>query len=132
MKPPIKVVMLPAKDQTYQIKEGEWEVEYEIQVKANTDISQYKNWTTVSPLLACGLTGIERKSILKLNQDNTIDITPVENKTVSLGRFYSEKDVHNLLIKHQSDYRNHVRKTNDWSMDILKWIKENLNGFSIS
>jgi|TARA_R110000851_G_scaffold56073_7_gene131248 hypothetical protein len=60
--------------------DGEWEVEYEIQVRANTGISQYENWTTVSSLLAYGLTGVERKNILKLNQDNEVTITSVEEK----------------------------------------------------
>ena len=35
--------------------------------------------------------------------------------------------LYKILIKHQSDYRSHVRKTNDWSMDIDKWIELNID-----
>jgi hypothetical protein len=55
-----------------------------------------------------------------LNKNNNVKITSVEKK------IYSEEEIENLLIKHQSDYRSHVRKTNDWSMDISGWIKKNL------
>lgn len=34
--------------------------------------------------------------------------------------------LYKILIKHQYDYRSHVRKTNDWSMDIDKWIELNI------
>ena len=40
--------------------------------------------------------------------------------------------LYKILIKHQSDYRSHVRKTNDWSMDIDKWIKLNVGTIDLS
>ena len=39
-------------------------------------------------------------------------------------RSYSEKEVYNLLLKHQSDYRSHVRNSNDWSFNITKWFEQ--------
>lgn len=43
-----------------------------------------------------------------------------------LEKTYSKEELEKLLIKHQSDYRSHVRKTNGWSMDIVNWINQNL------
>lgn len=40
--------------------------------------------------------------------------------------------LYKILIKHQSDYRSHVRKTNDWSMDIDKWIELNVGTIDLS
>lgn len=40
--------------------------------------------------------------------------------------------LYNIIIKHQSDYRSHVRKTNDWSMDIDKWIELNVGTIDLS
>jgi hypothetical protein len=71
---------------------GDYVVEYEIQVKANTGISQYENWTTVSSLLACGLTGVERKNILKLNKDNEVNITAVKKKMYTRDEMVSAYD----------------------------------------
>jgi hypothetical protein len=57
---------------------------------------------------------------LKINpKDNTITIRKVKDS-------WNREEVEQLLIKHQSNYRSHVRITNDWSMDIKKWIEENL------
>jgi hypothetical protein len=41
-------------------------------------------------------------------------------------RMYSEEEVYNLLLKHQSDYRSAVRQTSplNWSFDITKWFKQ--------
>jgi hypothetical protein len=39
-------------------------------------------------------------------------------------RMYSEEEVYKLLLKHQSDYRSHVRNTNDWSFNIDNWFKQ--------
>ena len=39
-------------------------------------------------------------------------------------RSYSEEEVYNLLLKHQSDYRSHVRNSNDWSFNITKWFEQ--------
>ena len=56
----------------------------------------------------------------KIDSYNTITIHPIEPK------LYTQEEVEELLIKHQSDYRSHVRSKNDWSMDIKKWITQNL------
>ena len=41
-------------------------------------------------------------------------------------RMYSEEEVFELLLKHQSDYRSAVRNTSplDWSFDINKWFEQ--------
>jgi hypothetical protein len=38
---------------------------------------------------------------------------------------YSEEEVLKLLVKHQSDYRSHVRNKNEWSMNIIEWFNQN-------
>lgn len=40
--------------------------------------------------------------------------------------------LYKILIKHQSDYRSHVRKTNDWSIDIDKWIELNVGTIDLN
>jgi hypothetical protein len=41
-------------------------------------------------------------------------------------RMYSEEEVFELLLKHQSDYRSAVRNTSplDWSFDIKEWFEQ--------
>ena len=41
-------------------------------------------------------------------------------------RSYSEEEVFELLLKHQSDYRSAVRNTSplNWSFDINKWFEK--------
>jgi hypothetical protein len=41
-------------------------------------------------------------------------------------RMYSEEEVFELLLKHQSDYRSAVRNTSplDWSFDIKDWFQQ--------
>ena len=41
-------------------------------------------------------------------------------------RSYSEEEVFELLLKHQSDYRSAVRNTSplNWSFDINKWFEQ--------
>ena len=41
-------------------------------------------------------------------------------------RMYSEEEVFELLLKHQSDYRSAVRNTSplDWSFDIKEWFNQ--------
>lgn len=45
---------------------------------------------------------------------------PMENK------MYTEEEVYELLLKHQSAYRSAVRNTSplDWSFDIKQWFEE--------
>ncbi len=41
-------------------------------------------------------------------------------------RMYSEEEVYELLLKHQSAYRSVVRNTSplDWSFDIKQWFEQ--------
>ena len=41
-------------------------------------------------------------------------------------KMYSEEEVFELLLKHQSDYRSSVRNTSplDWSFDIREWLQQ--------
>jgi hypothetical protein len=41
-------------------------------------------------------------------------------------RMYSEEEVLEILLKHQSDYRSAVRNTSplNWSFDINKWFEQ--------
>lgn len=41
-------------------------------------------------------------------------------------RMYSEEEVLEILLKHQSDYRSTVRNTSplNWSFDIKKWFEQ--------
>ena len=41
-------------------------------------------------------------------------------------RMYSEEEVLEILLKHQSDYRSSVRNTSplNWSFDINKWFEQ--------
>ncbi len=43
------------------------------------------------------------------------------------GRSYSEQEVYELLLKHQSSYRSTVRNTSplDWSFDVKQWFEQN-------
>jgi hypothetical protein len=41
-------------------------------------------------------------------------------------RMYSEEEVYELLLKHQSAYRSAVRNTSplDWSFDVKQWFEQ--------
>ncbi len=41
-------------------------------------------------------------------------------------RMYSEEEVYDLLVKHQSAYRSAVRNTSplDWSFDVKQWFEQ--------
>jgi hypothetical protein len=41
-------------------------------------------------------------------------------------RMYSEEEVYQLLLKHQSAYRSAIRNTSplDWSFDIKQWFEQ--------
>jgi hypothetical protein len=42
------------------------------------------------------------------------------------NKMYTEEEVYELLLKHQSAYRSAVRNTSplDWSFDIKQWFEE--------
>ena len=42
------------------------------------------------------------------------------------SKMYTEKEVYELLLKHQSAYRSAVRNTSplDWSFDIKQWFEQ--------
>ena len=45
---------------------------------------------------------------------------PMDNK------MYSEQEVYEILLKHQSAYRSAVRNTSplDWSFDVKQWFEQ--------
>jgi hypothetical protein len=48
-----------------------------------------------------------------------------EDAKWQVERMYSEEEVYELLLKHQSAYRSTVRNTSplDWSFDIKQWFE---------
>lgn len=77
--------------------------------------------------------------IIKRIGDKFLEATPEKYNTASEAtiallennwqkeqdkNLYSEEEVYSLLLKHQSTYRSHVRKGNDWSFDIKKWFEQ--------
>jgi hypothetical protein len=58
--------------------------------------------------------------VIKLNSQGYVTLYKVEEK------MYTREEVYVLLNKHQSDYRTHVRKTNNWSFDITEWFEQNI------
>jgi hypothetical protein len=63
-------------------------------------------------------------------------LDPIQNLTSKMSfiqgakwqqeRMYSEEEVYELLLKHQSAYRSAVRITSplDWSFDIKQWFEQ--------
>ena len=57
------------------------------------------------------------------------DVQPkdlIEFAKYQADKMYSEEEVFELLLKHQSDYRSAVRNTSplDWSFDIKDWFQQ--------
>lgn len=52
------------------------------------------------------------------------ELTPIEVEKQEA--VYSEEEVYNILLKHQSTYRSAVRKTSpfNWSFDIKQWFEQ--------
>jgi hypothetical protein len=50
----------------------------------------------------------------------------IEGAKWQAERMYSEEEVYELLLKHQSAYRSVVRNTSplDWSFDIKQWFEQ--------
>jgi len=59
-------------------------------------------------------------------EDSSPPIDFVEGAKWQQERMYSEEEVLELLLKHQSDYRSSVRNTSplDWSFDIKDWFEQ--------
>jgi hypothetical protein len=72
------------------------------------------------------------ENIIKLGNNTSYDAALIKRKDFTDGvnwqaeRMYSEEEVFELLLKHQSDYRNSVRNTSplDWSFDIKDWFEQ--------
>jgi hypothetical protein len=64
--------------------------------------------------------------------ENGLDYLNLTTKIFNNGakwqqeRSYSEEEVYELLLKHQSAYRSAVRNTSplDWSFDIKQWFED--------
>jgi hypothetical protein len=59
-------------------------------------------------------------------EDSSPPIDFVEGAKWQAERMYSEEEVLEILLKHQSDYRSAVRNTSplNWSFDINKWFEK--------
>ena len=99
--------------------DAEYEVEYDIQVKDNNrGISRYENWTTVKEFLAIGLVGVNLRNSIKLNQDNTVNITSVKEK------MYSREEVVDIIKV--VFIEGFMCSNADYCDTADEWIKENL------
>ena len=63
---------------------------------------------------------------ISLQQKHIDDLKEQAKEMEKEQKGYSEEEVFELLLKHQSDYRSSVRNTSplDWSFDIKDWFEQ--------
>jgi hypothetical protein len=107
------------------------ELEYECQVRANAVISDYLDWTTVSEFLSYGLTGVERREIPKLtNNEVSIKIPSIYNTDGTLElvekKMYTRDEVERLC-RSAFEAGEHYSFTENFTfVDEEVWITTNL------